>query len=321
MDEIIVGASPRRYICEIHREIYDLIDANVNNGIKDKCLDLVAEAYWVGKRMSERLVDFKPKWQAEEVWGDNLDYEADIARRASRMNLLRNIKSVSIETIDHCNRKCDWCPNKDRETSPDNLMSMEVLNRILRQLIEYNYPGNFHLFLRGEPTLDPRLSEITFLVRANFPEAYIRIATNGADLTRERIDMLFDAGLNSCHLNHYDGPHATIGKSRDSLYPGVSHFGMKALLPSFNNRAGKVKGYAPEKANAVCDNFKHKLVFTWRGDLILCCNDWDEEVVFGNIMEEPLSVIMAHPKYREYYYAHRDGRAKEMPLCRECNAI
>ena len=25
--------------------------------------------------------------------------------------------------------------------------------------------------------------------------------------------------------------------------------------------------------------------------------------------------------YRDYYYAHRDGKAKEMPLCRECNAI
>ena len=136
LDEILVGASPRRYICEIHREIYDLIDTSVNNGIRDKCLDLVAEAYWVGKRMSERLVDFKPKWQAEETWGDNLDYQHDLSRRAERLNLLRNIKSVSIETIDHCNRKCEWCPNKDRNTSPDNLMSQEVLNRILRQLIE-----------------------------------------------------------------------------------------------------------------------------------------------------------------------------------------
>jgi hypothetical protein len=38
-------------------------------------------------------------------------------------------------------------------------------------------------------------------------------------------------------------------------------------------------------------------------------------------MEQPLSVIMANQLYREYYYAHRDGKAKELPLCRECNAI
>ncbi len=320
MDELLVGSSPRRYICEVHRELYDVIDQNGINGEKQKCLDLLAEAYWMGKRMSERLKDFKKEWTADEDWEDNLDYEDDLAARAARMNLLRNIKSVSIETIDHCNRKCEWCPNKDRETSPDSLMDMDVLHRILRQLLEYQYKGDIHPFLRGEPTLDKRLLQIIMTIRAYLPENYIRIVTNGAGLNKGRAETLFAAGLNSIHLNHYDGPLSGIGKSRDADFTGMSHFGMKALLPTFNNRAGKVDR-TPAKQAKQCDNLLHKLVFNVKGDVLLCCNDWEGEVVFGNIMEQPISIILASQKYRDYYYAHREGRAKEMPLCRECNVI
>ena len=121
-------------------------------------------------------------------------------------------------------------------------------------------------------------------------------------------------------MNHYDGPLAELEKSRDADFPGMSHFGMKALFPTFNNRAGKVD-CKPAKQAKQCDNFLHKLVFTTKGDLTLCCNDWDGKVVFGNIMEHPLSIILASHKYREYYYAHREGKAKDLPLCKECNLI
>lgn len=36
--------------------------------------------------------------------------------------MLEGVYSVNIETIDWCNRKCEWCPNRDRVTSPDRLM-------------------------------------------------------------------------------------------------------------------------------------------------------------------------------------------------------
>jgi hypothetical protein len=55
-DEIKIGSSPKRYICEVHREIYDFMEQHIED--KDrlgKGLDLVAEAYWSGKRMSARL--------------------------------------------------------------------------------------------------------------------------------------------------------------------------------------------------------------------------------------------------------------------------
>lgn len=320
VDEMLIGASIRRYICEVHREIYDLVESGNLNGDKEHCLNLIAEAYWMGKRMSERLTDFREKWQADEVWEDNLDYHHDLAQRAARFNLLKNIKSVSIETIDYCNRKCSWCPNKDRETSPNNIMPWDVLMRILRQLLDYQYTGRVNLFLRGEPTMDPRLVNIVAQVRYLLKTHDIRIVTNGDGLDAQRTKALFDAGVTSIHYNHYNDRLSNEGKLRDADFPGMSHFGLKALMPTFNNRAGKVD-FNPEKSAKQCHNFLNKLVFTTNGDVILCCNDWDKQVIFGNIMVDALSVIMNSELYRKYYYAHKEGRAKEMPLCRGCNLI
>lgn len=322
VDEILVGASPKRYICEIHREIYDLIEKRLQGEEKEKCLNLISEAFWAGKRMSDRLNDLRAGWQKSEDWQDNPDFMEDIVKRAARLHLLTPVRSVNIETIDYCNRKCEWCPNKNRETSPNNLMSGPTITRILRQLLEYDYRGEIHLFLNGEPTLDPRLLKIVRTTKDILPKNYTRIVTNGAGLDPDKLQELFDAGLDSVHLNHYDGTHAGIEKARDATFPKLSHFGMKALLPSFYNRAGKVDFTPARKANK-CDNFLHKLVFNWRGDLILCCSDFNSEVVFGNINESALSIIMASKLYREYYYAHRDGpkKAKELHLCKECNLI
>jgi radical SAM protein with 4Fe4S-binding SPASM domain len=199
-------------------------------------------------------------------------------------------------------------------------MEKETIYRILRQLLEHNYTGDIHPFLNNEPSLDSRMVNIVKSIRRMFPNNYIRIVSNGAGLSKDKVYTLFRVGLNSIHFNHYDGPYASIKKTRDLEFEGMTHFGLESILPSFYNRAGKVD-YAPDKKQKRCENFIHKLVFNWKGDLILCCSDFNGEVVFGNINDQPLSIIMASRKYREYYYAHREGSAKELPLCKECNLI
>jgi GTP 3',8-cyclase len=325
VDEIKIGSSPKRFICEVHREIYDFMEAHVPDKYKvQEGLDLVAEAYWDGKRMSARLKELSPNWQAEGTWPDNEDYESDLARRAERLKILADIQCVNIETIDWCNRKCDWCPNKYRETSPDRLMPMEVYTRILRQLIDNNYKGDIHPFLNGEPLSDKRIFDIVKLTKELMPNNYLRIVSNGDYLNPEKAQFLFDLGLDSLHLNHYDGELSTLRKARDSHFDKMSHWGMKRLMPSFNNRGGKVNYIPAEKyidPNQSCRFVLHKLSFNYKGDMTLCCADFDSEVVFGNVIEEPISTILSKKKYRDYRIAHEQNRGKDMPLCDRCNHI
>jgi radical SAM protein with 4Fe4S-binding SPASM domain len=116
---LLVGSSKKRWICEVHREIYDIVDEEIyNEEKKDKILNLIAEAYWLGKKMSDKLKSLKINLSEEHI-GDNLDFNSDIHRRAIRLRLLKDIKYVFIEDM------------------PTN-----INNRLLRQLMDYGYNGN-----------------------------------------------------------------------------------------------------------------------------------------------------------------------------------
>jgi radical SAM protein with 4Fe4S-binding SPASM domain len=320
---LLVGASRRRYICEIQRDIYDFIEKHIEGEDREKGLDLVAEAFWAGKRMSDRLNEFNARWE-EDDWDVNTNFKDDLFKRSARLNLLKNIKSVNIGTIDYCNRKCEWCPNSKRKTSPDDLMSVEIFTRILRQLLDYNYVGEIHPFLNGEPMMDKRIHGIVKGCKKMLPNCKVNVITNGEGLRdQSSIQALFDSGVDKIAMNHYDGEFAGITKAKDSLFPNLYHFGMPELRPSFYNRAGKVDCTPSPKyqEKGTCSWFMKKLVFNHKGEVILCCSDFNYEVVFGNIMDNPLASILNSKLYRKYYYAHKEGKGKEMPLCKECNHL
>ena len=51
----------------------------------------------------------------------------------------------------------------------------------------------------------------------------------------------------------------------------------------------------------------------------MCCNDYNYEVIFGNIMEQPLSMILESDLYQEYKRGHETGQLKHLKLCKDCN--
>jgi len=318
------GASPRRYVCEVHREVWDLIEKNIESEQnKQQALDLLAEAYWLSKRMSDRLKELKEtaQFDGNDALTD-ADFRSRIQQRAERVNALKTYKSVQIQTIDFCNRSCAWCPNKDLNKSPETKMSQKTLSRILRQLLDYNYTGAVHPYLMAEPLEDNRILAILKEIKEYLPDARVKIATNGDKLKySEDVQGLLDAGCDSIHVNHYDDLNEY--KLRDKDFEGVTHFGRGYLKPTFFNRAGKVK-FIPSKIQTKgCSYFLNKLYFRHNGDLILCCSDYDYEVVFGNINEQSLPNILAGELYRKYYYAHKNGEAKTggLKLCQDCNHI
>jgi radical SAM protein with 4Fe4S-binding SPASM domain len=169
--------------------------------------------------------------------------------------------------------------------------------------------------------MDKRLAEKVFTIKQFLPNCSVKIITNGDGLrTAGQIETLLSAGVDKIHMNHYDGQFAHIRKARDSQYQALSHFGISYLKGTFNNRAGKVD-YEPMVKVKRCDWFLNKLVFNFKGDVLLCCSDFNAEVVFGNIMEQPLSMILGGELYQKYLRAHKKGEAKKLPLCEKCNRL
>jgi radical SAM protein with 4Fe4S-binding SPASM domain len=236
---------------------------------------------------------------------------------------MKEIKSIQIQTIDYCNRKCAWCPNSKMDKSPKDLMPFMVMDRILDELKRLNYEGIFHPFLMAEPLCDWRIVSFIKEIRNRFPDNFIRITTNG-DMLEDPVDvaLLLDSGLNKIHISHYE---KKIGICEDVVFgKRVTHVGIDAMLPTFNNRAGNIEiegsVVGPEKVKT-CSYVLEKMCITIKGDVILCCADYHHEVIMGNIITTPLDEIWEFGRYKHYRKFHKEGKGKQLLLCERCNRI
>ena len=61
------------------------------------------------------------------------------------------------------------------------------------------------------------------------------------------------------------------------------------------------------------------LKILWNGDVVPCCMDYDGKAVIGNITEQSLKQIWHGTKMNEIRKLHKEGRMKEIPLCKYCS--
>uniref|UniRef100_A0A6M3IJL0 Putative iron-sulfur cluster-binding domain contining protein n=1 Tax=viral metagenome TaxID=1070528 RepID=A0A6M3IJL0_9ZZZZ len=231
-----------------------------------------------------------------------------------------NIRSLQIQTIDYCNRKCPWCPNAHMEKDPGNRMSYETLDRILSELQSVNYDGRIHLYLLEEPLCDDRIVEITGIVRERFPNNVIYLSTNGDYLdTKIMVKDLFNAGLSEMSVMHYD--KANVGRlQKYSGDPRIALINKDEMGDCWYNRGGNVDVTCDFPVE-FCEWVLQKLYIRLNGDVILCCSDYNYEVVYGNLMKQGLMDIWLSPKYKIYRIAHYFKHGHELALCGQCNRL
>lgn len=229
-------------------------------------------------------------------------------------------ESIQIGTIDYCNRKCPWCPESYMDKTPDRLMDMDTYKHILKDLSDCHYNGRLHLYLMGEPLCDPRIREMIRMAREQFPENIIFISTNGDKLNGlESVRSLLSAGLTWMAISDYDGQERFQQYTKE-FYPNVVVTSMEKLRPTFYNRGGKIDVDSVYKMS-VCEWVFSKAYINYKGEVILCCSDYEYEVVFGNVLNQSFKDIYNCKEYRLYRKEHLSGRAKELPLCENCNRI
>lgn len=241
------------------------------------------------------------------------------------MNLLipsLPITSIQIQTIDYCNRKCPWCPNKYLNKTSDMIMTEEIFHRILNQLKKLNYRGAIHPYLMGEPLADTRFIEHIQVIREMFPLNAILINTNGDFINSYHdVEPLFEAGLSRLIINVYSADRKFLFSELGGI-PRVTVNWIGTLRKMFFNRGGLLS----EKnrltvRSRICSYILRKMCINYLGDVILCCADYFYQVVFGNVMEMDLWDIWTSERYVYYRTMHRQGKGYLRPLCSECNRI
>ncbi|MGC8659582.1 MAG: radical SAM/SPASM domain-containing protein [Desulfomonilaceae bacterium] len=260
-----------------------------------------------------------------------------------------DLQHVQVQTINWCNRSCEFCPSQKFHRRP-SLMPLDTYRRILDELAAVNFTGRFSPFLQCEPLLDKRLPDLVSLARQYLPSSKLLLQTNGDMLTAEKGSALFEAGLHKLVINCYDDKHDRL-KNLNSIAteiserrPGVKHvtgnfFHMIRPEPlnsikqeiiienkthwtkdGQENWAGNVPGIHLQQKSlkAWCFRPFNQLYIHQNGNVVLCCCDWKGDVIFGNILEKSLVQILDGP-LATMYRKNLNEKNRRMKLCEVCD--
>lgn len=110
-------------------------------------------------------------------------------------------KYLTIETCNNCNARCIMCPKGIKGTGNIQLMDDSIFNKVLVELSQYkDWIEMICLNSDGEPLLDKKLAQRIKALK-NIGIKHINISTNGALLTKQKIQELIESGLDDIRIS------------------------------------------------------------------------------------------------------------------------
>jgi MoaA/NifB/PqqE/SkfB family radical SAM enzyme len=259
---------------------------------------------------------------------------------------MRLFNTISVEISAACNRRCKFCPVSVYQRT-EELMSEITFGAIIGELASLKYRGRFEFYIYNEPLKNKEHFERCARQARATLKATLMVSTNG-DYMRsvEDLEWLYGLGINQVVLNAYTAKRYPVflewqaeyerrhGKLLDVVYSPIPQ-GSRALkvydksdgdnfgsgVFSLQNRAGSIPEFLPvptEPLKRMCVKPFRLLNINWRGEAMICCNDYYADVPAGRVPEQSLSEIWNGPVFSAY----RKNLLKEdrtLPLCRACD--
>ena len=259
----------------------------------------------------------------------NIDRKSSFVDAVQLHNGVPLFSWIDINPTELCNRKCVFCPRHDPDYYPNQNIHIPpgVVRKLSAELKDLNYAGGVIFCGHGEPLLHPNVVD---LVEAFGPTIHTEMVTNGDPLTVPLLKELFAAGLGYLLISLYDGEHqveplldmlASAGITSDRYllrrrwYTEENDYGLK-----LTNRAGTVdsgkQGDVDERRP--CFYTHYSLQIDWNGDVLVCVQDWNKRVRFGNVNYESLLDIWNNKQMKRYRRQLGKGNRKMDP-CKNCN--
>ena len=259
---------------------------------------------------------------------------------------MKLFNTLSLEISARCNRKCAFCPNA-YATRPNERMDVDLFEAALTELGSIGYKGRIELYVYNEPLMDKKwFEECLVKCRLLVPKACLMIATNGDYCTGTK-DILrwYSLGLNQLLINCYSpGLYAKriswiesmpewVSRTRSvySQLPPTAHTIQmldKSSVEQFGkgvfglvNRAGNVPGFLPSCSTPLkrmCVKPFRILNINWKGEALVCCQDYYGQMAYGNLAECSLVDLWNHP-VMDAYRTHLLAKDRSLPMCRNCD--
>lgn len=260
------------------------------------------------------------------------------------------INEVEIQLVSWCNRSCDFCPSGTFPV-PKKMMEWGVIHKIIEELELINFQGTIGLHLICEPLLHRDFQKIVGEFRKRLPKSFIRIESNGDVLDNKftKLADYMDAGLNEILINCYDSKEQREERNDKLLsltesYPAIWYWNIRMRNPrmsrfrwkvvklrdffdddySLRNWAGHVEQQRSEEIQfplpLSCARPFDRVHVNYKGEVILCNNDWKFEVVAGDLTQEPLQTAWNSPTFLEQYRPKLLKCDRSNKLCESCDS-
>ena len=230
--------------------------------------------------------------------------------------------TVIIETTTYCNRRCSYCPNVnfDRGSRKNEItLNPNLYYKIIDELSELKFSGKLLPHLYGEPLMDKRLPEMLGYAKKKLNDSMIAIHTNGDYLNEELIQKLAKNSVDAIIITEHGD------KLRQNLIDLKHKYSNQIKITyrpktelELMNRGGAVD-LSDYKRFKKCMYPSQALTINALGKVVLCCNDYHGDYVFGDLQTETILDIWNKQSFSKIRKQTKKGNF-QLDICKKCTS-
>lgn len=244
----------------------------------------------------------------------DVNYENFFTHKSTRIDISKplkpQIKRISFELSNLCNyasihEKCPASKVKDKK-----LLSTEIVHKVIDEMAETGYEGVFAFHRYNEPLIDNRLFDFVSYAKSRCPKSKVLILSNGYLLTQEVADKFKELDIWILAVSAYSEPEF---KRLTNLDVKVPYFVFYSILDDIYTIYDENACGLDLECGAPLRDFNVNVF----GEVSLCCLDWKNKYVFGNLRKETIGDIVEKDSFRKVL----DGllhKRRSLDICKGC---
>lgn len=233
------------------------------------------------------------------------------------MKILKKTSLLSFEITNRCNMQHihDKCPiNCRKYNEKEQSLDKQSVVRTIKMAKELGFSGMVAFHYYNEPLLE---KDLILSIMAEVPECKYLLWTNGLLLSRNVKDNEFLKRFTLVCITCYDKADMAFFQEMSDYYKNVEIFDWEL--------DDRLEIYNKNVANPLsCKRPLFEIPIDFYGNIHLCCMDWNNSYIIGNIFREDFTNIMCSQKYQNLIKMCKQRIIDDKicpPICRTCDKM
>jgi len=232
------------------------------------------------------------------------------------MNIFQHTDNIAIELSNDCNLKHihKECPLFLEKDKPVITLDSKIIYYVLDTLKKYSYNKSLQFNSYNEPLVDDRLIEFIKYANKQCGINDIIMTTNGIYLNQQKLDELIEAGIKLIRITIY------FHETREKIKSLKSSIPLLYNSESIDGLDGRLEIYTRNDYYNFrsCSAPLGQIIIRKTGDIVLCCADWNDTCLFGNLYKQTLEEILTSEKVKTIYTNLKNNNHDILEICKRC---